>query len=811
MSSAPSNNNYVSTRDGDVQFTSKNPKTGHRHTRTLSGFLDAARVSDDGNTSSVDVIATSNVISTLMQQQAQGSNRKNSSNIMSSNNNSSHSSQSPSSSGAAGGSSTTTHTQVAGIMKPSSHSSIFGGSSKPPTTSSTSVRYDATTLKRHRRGQSSGGGSAVLHRRVNSIGSSVVINSKNTANGNNEVHAHQRENSGGLDMLSAVADCFTEEEMAAVAGSKGNSTTTSALKSSLRQRHSRGHSLIGGPIDLNSLGGSSDINGHQPGGHKQHARSSSLLGSLDHTGTALLMSLLPGNSTGTNSEKKADHTRNHSLFSLGGDSINSGINPNVFAMNTLSPIASNDHQLVDTTATPGASEITNVGVVDVPSTSSTATVGHQPPMTSSQAAVHEAMIQGFASYNKYPLQQQQQMFSHHRPQSSTSKFLMSLEESIDANIPGGSDFLRTLAMSNDADAKTNTNKAPSVQNFFRPPPISANPKARPNLKPKVSIEIGGKTPLSSNNGGALTRPLSKPVPARAKPAAAKSPPPKTTSKRVRRKCNVEGCPNRVVQGGLCISHGAKRKVCSVAGCDKNVKKAGLCSAHGPARKRCEFEGCSKVAVQGGKCISHGARKKLCEYEGCTKQAILSGMCKKHRDEKMGLRAPATCTPAAAASSAVPKRRQRAVHAPLDGNTVFPPSAHSPVAGAPVCMVIGGDKVGQSSRTGAQKLPSPPQHTRRESFRGDNATVEAIFAATNDMIHASTSNPVTGASNNRLSVPPRSNASSQQARQSQQQPPQAEQAPDQESDKPNHKHKRGISLFTEESVADTILRNGNLII
>jgi len=673
----------------------------------------------------------------------------------------------------------------------------------------------------------------VLHRRVNSIGSSVVINSKNNgtsrSGNNNAVHAHQRENSEGLDMLSAVADCFTEEEMAAAAGSKGNSTASSALKSSLRQRHSRGHSLIGGPIDLNSLGGSnsSDINGHHSGGHKQHARSSSLLGSLDHTGTALLMSLLPGNmSTGTNSDKKPGHERNHSLFplpdstskhernfSLGGDSINSGINPSVFAINTLSPIATNDHQLVDATATPGASANTNKGVVDVPSTSSSAaTIGHQPPMTSSQAAVHEAMIQGFASYSKYPLQQQQQqMFSHHRPQSSTSKFLMSLEESIDANIPGGSDFLRTLAMSNDADAKTNTNKAPSVQNFFRPPPISANPNVRPNLKPKVSIEIGGRTPPSSNNGGALTRPLSKPVPARAKPAAAKSPPPKTTSKRVRRKCNVEGCPNRVVQGGLCISHGAKRKVCSVVGCDKNVKKAGLCSAHGPARKKCEFEGCSKVAVQGGKCISHGARKKLCEYVGCTKQAILSGMCKKHRDEKMGLRAPATCTPAAASTSAVPKRRQRAVHAPLVGNTAFPPSANSPVDGDPVCMVIGGDKVGQSSRTGTQKLPSPPQHTRRESFRGDNATVEAIFAATNDMIHASTSNPVTGASNNRLSVAPRSNVSSQQARQSQQRPPQAEQAPVQESDKPSHKHKRGISLFAEDSVADTILRNGNLII
>eukprot|EP00980_Cylindrotheca_fusiformis_P013538 scaffold3450_cov114-Cylindrotheca_fusiformis.AAC.43 len=105
-----------------------------------------------------------------------------------------------------------------------------------------------------------------------------------------------------------------------------------------------------------------------------------------------------------------------------------------------------------------------------------------------------------------------------------------------------------------------------------------------------------------------------------------------TSKRVRRKCTVDGCPNRVVQGGLCISHGAKRKQCKHPGCTKNVKKAGLCSTHGPARKRCEAGGCNKVAVQGGRCIAHGAKKKLCSVDACAKQAILGGMCKKHHDQ-----------------------------------------------------------------------------------------------------------------------------------------------------------------------------------
>ena len=91
--------------------------------------------------------------------------------------------------------------------------------------------------------------------------------------------------------------------------------------------------------------------------------------------------------------------------------------------------------------------------------------------------------------------------------------------------------------------------------------------------------------------------------------------------RHRRHCAVVNCPNRVVQGGLCISHGAKRKTCNFPGCIKNVKKQGKCSTHGPERKRCEAEGCVKVAVQGGKCISHGAKKKGCGVEGCLKQSM----------------------------------------------------------------------------------------------------------------------------------------------------------------------------------------------
>jgi len=148
-----------------------------------------------------------------------------------------------------------------------------------------------------------------------------------------------------------------------------------------------------------------------------------------------------------------------------------------------------------------------------------------------------------------------------------------------------------------------------------------NPSSTNDLSKRPSTIPVPHSPVTSKNSDSNSDKEEK----KAKPSV---------PKRVRRKCTVAGCENRVVQGGLCISHGAKRKICGHPGCTKHVKKAGMCSAHGPARKRCDIDGCNKVAVQGGRCIAHGAKKKLCSFDKCTKQAILSGMCKKHRDQKL---------------------------------------------------------------------------------------------------------------------------------------------------------------------------------
>jgi hypothetical protein len=52
--------------------------------------------------------------------------------------------------------------------------------------------------------------------------------------------------------------------------------------------------------------------------------------------------------------------------------------------------------------------------------------------------------------------------------------------------------------------------------------------------------------------------------------------------RKRKNCSQDGCGNKVVQGGVCVQHGArvKRKNCSQDGCDKQVVKAESVSGMG---------------------------------------------------------------------------------------------------------------------------------------------------------------------------------------------------------------------------------------
>ena len=69
----------------------------------------------------------------------------------------------------------------------------------------------------------------------------------------------------------------------------------------------------------------------------------------------------------------------------------------------------------------------------------------------------------------------------------------------------------------------------------------------------------------------------------------------------RRMCNAEGCTNFVVQGGVCISHGAKCKSCKVKGC--NTRSRGpsykhMCKKHFNGQRICKVKGCNNLS-QGG--------------------------------------------------------------------------------------------------------------------------------------------------------------------------------------------------------------------
>jgi len=51
--------------------------------------------------------------------------------------------------------------------------------------------------------------------------------------------------------------------------------------------------------------------------------------------------------------------------------------------------------------------------------------------------------------------------------------------------------------------------------------------------------------------------------------------------------------------------------------------------HGAKRKRCSNEGCANRAIKGGVCVTHGARKKRCSQEGCANRAKIGGVCCTH--------------------------------------------------------------------------------------------------------------------------------------------------------------------------------------
>ncbi|KAL3758743.1 hypothetical protein ACHAWU_001470 [Discostella pseudostelligera] len=198
-------------------------------------------------------------------------------------------------------------------------------------------------------------------------------------------------------------------------------------------------------------------------------------------------------------------------------------------------------------------------------------------------------------------------------------------------------------------------------------------------------------------------------------------------KRIRRKCAFENCENRVVQGGVCVTHGAKRKLCSFPNCDKAVKLAGYCSTHGPSRRKCGTEGCTRVAVQGGRCLSHGARRRLCSYPGsggsgkqCQKNAIMGGMCKKHYDRMQdaeGMLVMSLCMPVISSGNTTNSLHEEgsddAAVAITSGNGGF---------------VSGGSSSKSEGGGGESELESPAWVANKGSGSGCNGAVAIVASS-----------------------------------------------------------------------------------
>jgi hypothetical protein len=108
---------------------------------------------------------------------------------------------------------------------------------------------------------------------------------------------------------------------------------------------------------------------------------------------------------------------------------------------------------------------------------------------------------------------------------------------------------------------------------------------------------------------------------------------KKQPKKKRRKCNVVGCINQVVKGGVCITHGATVKRCSSKRCTNHAKRGGVCVTHGAKLKRCSFDRCNNHVVKGGVCVTHGATVKCCSFEDCNNHAKRGGVCVTHGAKK----------------------------------------------------------------------------------------------------------------------------------------------------------------------------------
>lgn len=115
---------------------------------------------------------------------------------------------------------------------------------------------------------------------------------------------------------------------------------------------------------------------------------------------------------------------------------------------------------------------------------------------------------------------------------------------------------------------------------------------------------------------------------------------------IRKLCtHPSGCTNIIINSGLCIKHGARkkiRKICShvemtaAADTNNNYDTAANNSAADIEGSGAVGVRCTKYAKKGGLCFKHHGKihqstRKICVTEGCGSVAQRDGLCRRHNN------------------------------------------------------------------------------------------------------------------------------------------------------------------------------------
>eukprot|EP00590_Aulacoseira_subarctica_P009550 CAMPEP_0172429586 /NCGR_PEP_ID=MMETSP1064-20121228/51087_1 /TAXON_ID=202472 /ORGANISM="Aulacoseira subarctica , Strain CCAP 1002/5" /LENGTH=868 /DNA_ID=CAMNT_0013175109 /DNA_START=159 /DNA_END=2765 /DNA_ORIENTATION=+ len=518
-----------------------------------------------------------------------------------------------------------------------------------------------------------------MHRRSRSFGQLYASASS--------VH-HTRENSAGLDILSAAADGMNQEELAAVAAPLGGDhlrdTSIASATSSQVAEHSRDLSLTAfgslGSWDLKRLMNSispppppvaaSDYNNHNnnnSNGHtssypmlyqqEQQQRSNSpptpMISNIDRNGAAatpvagLMHPLLPNLVTNMEPPNMRqtyhDIPAYHPYSSLNGCS---GSYPDTDTNGPSEPLQ--QHQQKYATLEPRK----------LPH--------HQPTFS--------AFLNTLAApASNHHFSREQQQPHHSREPSEPAKLLMQLERSIEQQNSIQQKSMTTIHPQNSIQQQSVNIIHPQNTVYGMEPPhhgevvakrvvgqmvfpstiVLPTPKedvgqpivippihhhqmvysSSPNFPLHCSMTTSSASSSTSKNPPKKKRKaLPSKMPVQQQPPVCVKLPASPAPEVAVDPSSMSVTSSDTPAGENCGGRRVRRK-CSVPDCDNRVVQGGLCISHGAKRKQCSHPGCEKNVKKAGLCSSHGPARKKCEDDGCNKVAVQGGRCITHGAKK----------------------------------------------------------------------------------------------------------------------------------------------------------------------------------